>query len=85
MLVSQALLIARYHIYVCRARGTLLQLAAFIQHLKFAREVEQKIAIKNGELKTFLKKWKILKATEQDLHKCHYKLILSLRVFFFFQ
>ena len=40
---------------------------AFIQHLKFAREVEQKIAIKNGELKTFLKKWKILQETEQDL------------------
>ena len=68
MLVSQALLIARYHIYVCRARGTLPQHAAFIQHLKFAREVEQKIVIKNGELKTFLKKWKILQATEQDLH-----------------
>ena len=68
MLLSQVLLIARYHIYVCRARGTLPQHAAFIQHLKFAREVEQKIAIKNGELKTFLKKWKILQETEQDLH-----------------
>ena len=68
ILVYQALLIARYHIYVCRARGTLPQHEAFIQHLKFAREVGQKKAIKNGELKTFLKKWKILQATEQDLH-----------------
>ena len=65
--VSQALLIARYHIYVSKVKGTLPQRPAFIRLLWFAREIENNIAKKTGELQKFYKKWDILKITKQDL------------------
>ena len=66
ILVSQALLIARY-IYVSRVKGTLPQRLAFIRLLWLAREIENNIAKKTGELQKFYKKWDKLKIIKQDL------------------
>ena len=67
ILVSQALLIARYHIYVSRVKGTLPQRPAFIRLLWLARDIENNIAEKTGEHQNFYKKWDISKITKQDL------------------
>ena len=56
LLYSQALLIARYHIYVSRVKGTLPQRQAFIRLLWLAREIENNIAKKTGELQKFFQK-----------------------------
>ena len=61
ILVVRPFLFARYHIYVRSRRGYTSTTTGFYTALWQAREIENNIAKKTGELQKFYEKWDILK------------------------
>ena len=60
ILINHALLIARYHIYVCKTRGTIPRLSLFLKLLLSKKQTEKQIAFEKGTMKQFEKNGRFL-------------------------
>ena len=62
LLLSHCLLLARYHIYRSRLRGTKPSLCCFLKEVKENYAIEKEIAFQKEDQNNFHKKWNLLAA-----------------------
>ena len=58
VIVDLLLLIAKQYIYTCRVAQYIPNQPGVIKCIKSYRNIEEKIAMKNGKLEHFLEKWR---------------------------